>query len=107
MPVTTACTVWSGEEGRDPSVPLYAGPTLRTPTLRVVVEGPSGGRVTLSVGAATVREGETPDELLARADASMYDDKSSSKVRRSRYPTALRSTRTATSSSSILVTTPC
>jgi len=45
------------------------------------VEGPSEGRVTLSVGAATLRPGETADELLERADSSMYDEKASSKVR--------------------------
>jgi diguanylate cyclase (GGDEF)-like protein len=51
------------------------------------VEGPGSARVTLSVGAATLHAGETADELLARADANMYEEKAASKRRDRRSPT--------------------
>lgn len=56
------------------------------------VEGPADSQVTLSVGTATLRPGETVDDLLGRADANMYDEKASSKVRSRSRPPAVDTT---------------
>ena len=55
------------------------GERLRT---RVAAEQFGGGRVTVSVGAAEYpTHGETPEELIASADAAMYEAKSAGRDR--------------------------
>jgi diguanylate cyclase len=49
--------------------------------LRVRSDGREIGRVTLSAGVATLRRGETPEELVERADAAMYAAKQAGRNR--------------------------
>ena len=49
------------------------------------VEGPEGARrVSMSVGVATLRPGDTADGMLARADEAMYRRKRATRIRRRR-----------------------
>jgi two-component system cell cycle response regulator len=51
---------------------VHAARRWRLAVQGLAISHPAGGVVTISVGVAVLEPGETPDELLARADAALY-----------------------------------
>jgi diguanylate cyclase (GGDEF)-like protein len=57
---------------QDTESATVAAERLRRAVRGLEMDHPDGGLVTISAGVATVRRGEIPAELLARADRALY-----------------------------------
>jgi len=61
-----------------PGLDAHAARALAERLCRAIAEGSEQGglpRITVSVGLALARPGDTPESLLARADAALYEAK--------------------------------
>lgn len=78
---------YGGEEflallpGQDVEHAAIAAERLRQAVRNLAVEHPAGGPVTISGGVAGLRPGESAEQLLARADAALYEAKQAGRDR--------------------------